>query len=242
MGCYSALALSIAVGVTRGDHAQFAGLGQSQRVKRSLMSPDPEKRPPARTRSTVRGTRLRTAVFLFLFVILSCETAFAAAPRVILLRGWFGIFSTGLDTIADQLKAMGIDAEVAGHLAWSNEVTKILQERAAGRVDPLALVGHSQGANNIIDMARELAPHGVKVDLLVTLAPMRQNPVPPNVVKAVNFYPPVWGSALVADPAFHGELHNINLVDDPDVSHISIDKDPKIQAAVIREIVALRSN
>ena len=80
--------------------------------------------------------------------------ALAAGPRVILLRGWFGVFSTGLDTIADQLKARGIEAEVAGHLNWSNEVTDILRNRSGGRSGPLVLVGHSQGANNVIDMAR----------------------------------------------------------------------------------------
>jgi len=31
-----------------------------------------------------------------------------ADARVILLRGWFGVFSTGLDQIADALKAKGI--------------------------------------------------------------------------------------------------------------------------------------
>ena len=37
---------------------------------------------------------------------------------------------------------------------------------------PLVLVGHSQGANNVIDMARLLERENIPVDLLVTLAPM----------------------------------------------------------------------
>src|SRR5215469_12516118 len=80
--------------------------------------------------------------------------ALAAEPRVILLRGWFGVFSTGLDGIADQLKALGIKTEVAGHLNWSNEVADILRDRAAGHGGPLGFVGQSQGANTAIDMAR----------------------------------------------------------------------------------------
>jgi hypothetical protein len=40
----------------------------------------------------------------------------AGTPRVILLRGWFGVFSMGLDSVTDQLRAQGINAEVAGRL------------------------------------------------------------------------------------------------------------------------------
>ena len=47
-------------------------------------------------------------------LVLYCSPAHAET-RVILLRGWFGVFSTGLDAIADALKAKGIRAEVAGH-------------------------------------------------------------------------------------------------------------------------------
>src|ERR1700756_663057 len=110
----------------------------------------------------------------------------AGLPRVILLRGWFGVFSMGLDSVTDQLKAQGINAEVAGHLSWQDEVGEILRERAAGRTGPLILVGHSQGANNVIDMARLLASSHVTVDLLITLSPFMQNRVPLNVAKAIN--------------------------------------------------------
>src|SRR3978361_557041 len=99
-----------------------------------------------------------------------------ADARVILLRGWFGVFSTGLDEIANALKAKGIRAEVAGHLYWRTAADDILRERAGGKTDALVLVGHSQGANNVIDMARVLEAKNVPVALLITLAPYRQNP------------------------------------------------------------------
>ena len=102
----------------------------------------------------------------------------AAEPKVLLFRGWFGVFSTGLDTLAKDLKAKGIDAEVASHLSWSTAVSDILKARADGKTGPLVLVGHSQGANNVIEMAQSLQSHNVPVDLLVTLAPFMQDPVP----------------------------------------------------------------
>jgi hypothetical protein len=168
-------------------------------------------------------------------------TQAAGTPRVILLRGWFGVFSMGLDTVTDELKGLGINAEVAGHLSWQNEVDEILRERAAGRTGPLILVGHSQGANNVIDMARELEHSHVTVDLLITLSPFMQNRVPANVVKAINYYQaPGWGQPLEAEPDFHGQLINVNLADDPTISHIGIDKNTRIQAEIVREIAAVK--
>lgn len=167
-------------------------------------------------------------------------SAFAAEPKVLLVRGWFGVFSTGLDSLADELKANGVHAQVVGHLSWNTAVSEILRERAAGGTSPLVLVGHSQGANNVIDMARALAAHNVPVGLLVTLAPFMQNPVPANVVRAINYYQsPGWGSPLAADPGFHGKLANIDVADDPTILHISIDKSARIHSDILREILAL---
>ena len=116
---------------------------------------------------------------------------------MILLRGWFGVFSTGLDAIADALKAKGIRAQVAGHLQWKIAADEIRRERAGGKTDAIVLVGHSQGANNVIDMARVLEAQNVPVALLVTLAPYRQDPVPANVVRAINYYQSAgWGAPL----------------------------------------------
>ncbi|MGA7253649.1 MAG: hypothetical protein WBX35_20805 [Pseudolabrys sp.] len=173
--------------------------------------------------------------------LLWCGHAFAAQPKVVLLRGWFGVFSTGMDSLADELKAKGIHAQVAGHMSWKTAVSDILRERAAGKTGPLVLMGHSQGANNVIDMARALAAHNVRVDLLVTLVPLMQNPVPANVVRAINYYqsPGIWGSPLAADPGFHGKLTNIDVADDPTILHISIDKSARIHSDISREILAL---
>jgi hypothetical protein len=191
--------------------------------------------------------RLHAAMIVFLAaatVLFWCGTTLAAGPpRVVLLRGWFGVFSMGLDTVAEQLKALGINAEVSGHLSWQNEVTEILRERSAGRSGPLILVGHSQGANNVIDMARALDQSHVTVDLLITLSPFMQNRVSGNVVKAINYYQaPGWGQPIEADQGFRGKLINVNLADDPTISHIGIDKSTKIQAEVIREIAAYKTS
>jgi pimeloyl-ACP methyl ester carboxylesterase len=184
------------------------------------------------------GARLTGALTAML--LLWCDGALAAGPKVILLRGWLGVFSTGLDSIADQLKAQGIETKVAGHLYWSNAVADIVRERSAGPIGPLVLVGHSQGANNVIDMARSLESHNITIDVLVTLSPFMQNAVPANVVKAINYYQSAgWGQPLAGDHNFHGKIVNVDLAADPTITHVSIDKSAKVQAEILREIIAL---
>jgi hypothetical protein len=171
--------------------------------------------------------------------LLYCSPA-CADTRVILLRGWFGVFSAGLDEIAEVLRAKGIQTEVAGHLSWRTAADDILRKRAEGNADALVLVGHSQGANNVIDMAQVLQAKNVPVALLVTLAPYRQNPIPGNVMRAINYYQSTgWGAPLTAGTGFRGKLSNIDVKEDTTVSHINIDKSARVQAEIAREIGAV---
>jgi len=163
-----------------------------------------------------------------------------AEIEVYLVRGWFGVFSTGMDSIADQLRGKGIKADAIGHWSSKSTVAKVVTEREAGWTGRLVLVGHSQGANNAIEMARELNQHNIPVDLLITLVPFMQDPVPSNVVRALNYYQdPGWGTPLIADPDFKGELSNIDIGSQWSTFHITIDKTSKVQEAIVHEIVAL---
>jgi len=177
---------------------------------------------------------------LCLAIALLWSSATKAETRVYLLRGWFGVFSTGLDSLAAELRSKGIKAETVGHLAWKTTVSNIIKWHASGNSGPLVLVGHSQGANNVIDMARLLQRENIPVDLLVTLAPAMQDPIPGNVVRAINYYnSPGWGAPITADAGYRGKLSNINLGGDLGISHMAIDKSPKIQAEIERAILAV---
>jgi hypothetical protein len=163
-----------------------------------------------------------------------------AETQVVLLRGWFGVFSTGLDTIAAELRGKGINAETISHLAWKTTAQRLANQRGAGEKLRIVLVGHSQGGNNAIDMARELSTHKVPVELLITLAPFKQDPVPSNVVRAINYYQPGgWGSPLVPDADFAGQIANVDVSGDLGIFHVNIDKNAKVQAEVVAAIVAL---
>lgn len=159
---------------------------------------------------------------------------------MLLLRGWFGVFSTGMDSVADQLRARGINAEAIGHLSWKAQVDRIVRERAARKIGPIVLVGHSQGANNVIEMAQMLKSHDIQVDLLVTLAPFMQDPIPSNVLRAVNYYQePGWGAPLSGEAGFRGKLSNIDLASDFTVTHVTIDKSSRVQSDMVRDISAV---
>src|SRR5215470_4763251 len=187
-------------------------------------------------RSLVKRIGARVLGTVVAIVLLWCDSALASGPHVVLLRGWFGVFSTGLDSIANQLRAQGIEAEVVGHMKWSTAVAEILRKRSAGQTGPLVLVGHSQGANNVIDMARSLQARNVPVDLLVTLSPMMQNPIPPNVVKAINYYSPGWGQVITADRGFHGKIVNFDSANDLSINHMNITLSTRLQKEIVREI------
>jgi len=191
----------------------------------------------------VRCVRNRLAVlvadWVATFGLLLPASAFAET-QVIFLRGWFGVFSTGMDAMAEQLRSKGIKAEAIGHLAWRGTVEKIVADRAAGRPGPLVLIGHSQGANNVIEMAQELEKKKIPVDLLVTLAPYLQDPVPGNVVRALNYYQAGgWGAPLAGDKGFRGKISNIDMQGDLISTHVNIDKNDRVQADINREVTAL---
>jgi hypothetical protein len=168
------------------------------------------------------------------------SNAARAEAQVYLLRGWFGVFSTGLDSMGVDLRNKGINAQTVGHLAWKSTVSSIIKRHAAGQDGPIVLVGHSQGANNVIEMARLLDAEKIPVDLLITLAPMLQDPIPGNVVRAINYYhSPGWGAPVSAEAGYRGKLSNINLGGDLGLSHMAMDKSPKIQAEIERAILTV---
>ena len=89
-------------------------------------------------------------------------------------------------------------------------------------------------------MARSLETHKIAVDLLVTLAPFMQDPIPPNVVRAMNYYQtPGWAAPLTPGRGFQGKLSNIDVASDVKITHITIDKSAKVQAEIVRAIMAL---
>lgn len=159
--------------------------------------------------------------------------------RVVLLRGIFNVFSTGLDALAGKLVAAGFAAEVHNHAAWPLLALQLGAE--AGRLRrPLALIGHSLGADDSLRLAGALGERGVAVDLVVTLDTVLLDEVPPGPRRVVNYHQNSgpWGVPLRGAPGFAGRIENIALAS-PDVTHSNIDEIPALHAEIIARLKAL---
>jgi hypothetical protein len=179
------------------------------------------------------------------------------APRagnVYLVRGWLGVFSTGIDTLGDKVKAAGVQDAVYQEAQWRTLAAAIIEKyKNVKDPEPLILVGHSYGADDVIAIARELDKEKIPVDLLLTIDATVPPPVPANVRRCYNLYqtgmldalPFMRGVPLRADQEFKGKLQNVNIrVDrtdllDGDVNHFNIEKKDKIHQEALKQILAI---
>jgi predicted alpha/beta hydrolase family esterase len=175
------------------------------------------------------------------------------AGHVYCMRGWLGIFSTGMDALADQINTqMGAPAVSVADEEWRTLKGWLIEEHAKGQInEPLVLVGHSYGADDVIRVAEAIKADNMTVDLLVLIDPVTPPPVPSNVKRVycvfmshpmTDWYP-FWRGveATVADPAAT-PITNIDLRTDKvgfDVSginHINIEKNEDVHRMVMDQI------
>ncbi|WP_062015396.1 hypothetical protein [Aureimonas sp. AU4] len=160
----------------------------------------------------------------------------AQPPSVYLLRGFAGVFSTGIDQIDEALRASGIRSHIGSHLGWHSVADTILERHAAGEDGPVVLIGHSLGANAVISVAEVLEHERVDVRYLASFAATAPDPLPGNIDRVVNFYfsEGGWGRPLVPGPRFRGRLENRDFAGYRDVGHFNIDKQPALQSEVVK--------
>ncbi|WP_266017920.1 thioesterase domain-containing protein [Brucella intermedia] len=165
------------------------------------------------------------------------------APQadVYLLRGFGDIFSTGIDEIGRQLQANGVDAHVEGHQAWRFVLNRILADQRNNPRAPVVLIGHSLGANAVIDIAAALEKKGIQVAYMATFAATAPAPLPGNIRRVVNFYfkQHGWGLPLTAGPRFRGSLDNRDFSGMKDIGHFNIEKQRPLQDEVVRNVLGI---
>ncbi|MBW6400144.1 hypothetical protein KPL78_19955 [Roseomonas sp. HJA6] len=163
-----------------------------------------------------------------------------ARGRVIVLRGLFNVFSTGMNVLTAQLRAHDFDAVVHNYIDWRSLAANVAAASRDGTLArPFAIIGHSFGADDAVAMANHLGGMGVAVDLLVTFDPTAAAPIGPGVLRVLNFYQDrdtAFVRVLAGGPGFTGALEN-RLVDGE--SHISIDKDRQLHAVIIAQLESL---
>ena len=173
--------------------------------------------------------------------------------HVYCMRGWLGIFSEGMDALAHE-----IDIDLgATAVSVANEEHYRLQDFLVEKSEqgllkePLVLLGHSYGADDMIRVAQTLKEHNIQVDLLVLLDPVTPPKIPSNVKRAYCVYKshpltdwyPAWRGvpAEVADPAAT-PLENIDLAkadlgwNTERVGHVNIEKTREVHVMAMQEI------
>ena len=177
------------------------------------------------------------------------------AGNVYLVRGFIGIFSFGMDKLGEKIEERGIRANVYQDVQTSQLARTIADKyRGVSDPEPLVLIGHSYGADDVVTIARQLDKAGVPVDLLVTVDPVIAGDVPKNVKLTYNVFrsngffdylPWLRGIPLKQAVPGAGTLMNVDIrrdrpeLMDSGTNHFTIDKNEKVQDAVVEQVLTI---
>lgn len=171
---------------------------------------------------------------------------------VYLLRGWIGIFSTGIDSLGEKINKKGVHAEVYQEAQWSSLANAIIKKyENEPNHEPIVIIGHSYGADDAILVSRKLAEKNIKVELVITLDPVTPKKAPANIQTAYNLYqssaldglPFLRGIPLTPDQPGPVVLKNQNIrkdrtdLLDKNLDHFNIEKKDKIHNDVIAQVM-----
>jgi pimeloyl-ACP methyl ester carboxylesterase len=161
-------------------------------------------------------------------------------PRahVYLLRGLFNVFSLGMDTLGQELSKRGVETSVDNYADWQSLADRAAARYKAGTENPIILIGHSLGADAVMDMAAYLGRRDVPVALVIPFDGTKTLVAPSNVGRVVNL---TQRSYAYARPGmgFHGSLANVDVSFDKNIDHINIDKAARTHARAISEVLAV---
>ncbi len=171
------------------------------------------------------------------------------AGNVYLLRGFLGIWSTGVDNIGKKVAASGVRASVYQEDQWQILCDAIIEKyKNAPSAEPLVLIGHSYGADDAIKMARRLQQHNMIIDLIINLDTVTPPNVPTNVRHCYNIYQPnlldifPWFRGVKLEAEGVGYLQNVNIraerrdLLERGTDHFNIEKNNRIHAEIVRKV------
>jgi hypothetical protein len=188
-----------------------------------------------------RSWRLTAIGILTVAMILALGTGPSAAQsraHVYLLRGLMNIFSLGMDTLSAQLNHNGVYATVHGYGEWQSLADRAAVDFKAGKEGPIILIGHSLGADAVMEMAAYLGRKGIPVAMVVPFDGTQSFAASDNVARVLNLTQRDY-AYMRRGPGFHGTLANVDVSSDPNIDHINIDKSPRLHARVVNEVLAI---
>ncbi len=187
-------------------------------------------------------------------VVNNDSTAYQYEGHAFGMRGFLGVFSLGIDGLANHLNTAHIiqAAAIADHSKWQFRRILLRDYRKGLMHGPLILYGHSWGGDDQIRIARALGRHGIKVQLLLLIDPVTPPRIPPNVERCIDIYKshpdsdwlPIWrGVPVKVKDIYRTRLTDINLryalVDFPtkNLTHATIIDSPGVQKMMLHAII-----
>ena len=166
-----------------------------------------------------------------------------AQPRahVYLLRGLLNIFSLGMDTLAEKIQRHGIYATVHNHTEWEALADQAAAAYRAGKEGPIIIVGHSLGADAVMQMSAYLGRKGVPVALAVPFDARGSYATSSNVGRLLNLTHAGYGY-MSRGAGFHGSLSNVDVSSDRNIDHLNIDKSARLHTQVLAAILEVVGN
>ena len=146
-----------------------------------------------------------------------------AQPRahVYLLRGLMNVFSLGMDTLAEKIQRHGIYATIHNYAEWQTLADQAAAAYHAGKEGPIIIVGHSLGADAVMEMSAYLGRKGVPVALAVPFDARGSYATPSNVGRLLNLTHAGYGY-MSRGAGFHGSLSNVDVSSDRNIDHLNI--------------------
>ena len=185
----------------------------------------------------------RFAVFSALLVLMmvglgASPSVAQSRAHVYLLRGLMNIFSLGMDTLAEKIQRHGIYATVHNYSEWQTLAEHAAAAYHAGKEGPIIIIGHSLGADAVMEMSAYLGRKGVPVALAVPFDAKQSYATPSNVGRLLNLTHTGYGY-MSRGAGFQGSLSNIDVSRDPSIDHLNIDKSPRLHSQVLAAILAV---
>ncbi len=158
--------------------------------------------------------------------------------HVYLLRGLLNVFSLGMDTLAEELNRRGVYATVHNHTEWQSLADSAAANYKAGKEGPIIIIGHSLGADAVMEMSAYLGAKGVPVALAVPFDGTQSFAASGNIARVLNLTQRSY-AYMRKGASFKGTLVNVDVSSDPSIDHLNIDKSPRLHARVISEVLAI---
>jgi len=169
------------------------------------------------------------------------HAAASSHAHVYLMRGLMNIFSLGMDQLATKIARHGIEASVHNHAEADKIASEIAARYRAGDHGPIILIGHSLGADAVMQMAQALNKEAVPVALVIPFDGTGSYAAPKNVACVLNLTQRDY-AYVRSGAGFRGKLANVNVSGNAGIDHFTIDKAPRLQAYALNSVLQAASS